>query len=101
MLDYWHVTDDLRLYPLVQFGPMLLIPVILATSPAKYLRTCDIVIVLGWYVAAKVLEQADAWVYSWGGVVSGHAFKHFAAAAAGAWVLRALGGRRVAHVSNN
>ena len=98
-VDYWHVTDDLRLYVLVQFGPLLLIPVILATRPAKYLRTCDVVIVLGWYVAAKVLEQADAWVYSWGGVVSGHALKHFAAAAAGAWVLRALVRGRVGRES--
>ena len=89
-VDYWHVTDDLRLYALVQFGPMLLIPLILATRPAKYLRTRDVVIVLGWYVAAKVLEQVDARIYSWGGVISGHALKHFAAAMAGAWVLRAL-----------
>jgi len=87
---YWHYTDDLRLYALVQFGPMLLIPIILATRPAKYLRTRDVVIVLGWYVAAKVLERVDGLVYSWSGVVSGHALKHVAAAAAGAWVLRAL-----------
>ena len=89
-VDYWHVTGDLRLYALVQFGPPLLIAGMLATRPAKYLRTCDVVIVLGWFVAAKVLEQADAWVYSASGVVSGHALKHFAAATAGAWVLRAL-----------
>ena len=87
---YWHYTDDLRWYALVQFGPMLLIPVILATKPGKYLRTRDVVIVLGWYVAAKVLERADGLIYSWGGVVSGHALKHFAAALAGVWVLRAL-----------
>ena len=89
-VDYWHGTDDLRWYALVQFGSLLVIPVILAIRPAKYLRTRDVVIVLGWSVAAKVLEQADAWVYSWGNVVSGHTLKHFAAAAGGAWVLRAL-----------
>jgi len=87
---YWHYTDDLRLYALVQFGPMLLIPVIFATRPAKYLRTRDVVIVLGWYVAVKVLERVDGLVYSWSGVVSGHALKHVAAAATGAWMLRAL-----------
>ena len=90
---YWHSTDDLRLYALVQFGPMLVIPVILATRPARYLRTRDVVIVLGWYVAAKILEQADGLVYSWNGVVSGHALKHFSAAAAGAWVLLTLHSR--------
>ena len=87
---YWHYTDDLRLYALVQFGPMLLTPVILVTRPAKYLRTRDVVIVLGWYVAAKVLERADCVIYAWSGVMSGHALKHLAAAAAAVWVLRAL-----------
>ena len=86
----WHYTDDLRWYALVQFGPLLVLPFLLALRPAQYLRTRDVLIVLGWYVAAKVLEQADAWVYSWGGVMSGHALKHFAAAMAGVWVLRAL-----------
>jgi len=86
----WHYTDDLRWYALVQFGPMLAIPVILATRPGKYLRTRDVLIVLGWYIAAKVLEQADGLIYSWSGVVSGHALKHFAAAMAAVWVLRAL-----------
>ena len=73
---------------------MLVIPVLLAVRTARYLRTRDVVIVLGWYVAAKVLEQADGLIYSWGGVVSGHALKHFTAAAAGAWVLRALRNQR-------
>jgi len=51
---------------------------------------------LGWYIAAKVLEQADRLIYSWGGVVSGHALKHLAAAMAGVWVLRALRTQRLA-----
>ena len=89
-VTYWHYTDDLRWYGLVQFGPMLAIPVILVTRPARYLRTYDMMIVLGLYVAAKVLERVDGFVYSWSGVMSGHALKHVAAAAAGVWMLRVL-----------
>lgn len=88
---YWHYTDDLRWYGVVQFGPMLGIPVLLAVRPARYLRTSDVWIVLGWYAVAKVLERMDAPVFAaLGGVVSGHTLKHFAAAAGCGWVLRAL-----------
>src|SRR5437660_1631640 len=71
-LVYWHCTNDLRWYGVVQFGPMLVIPVLLAARPSRYLRTADVWIVLGWYAAAKALEHADAAVFSWGRVVSGH-----------------------------
>ena len=88
---YWHYTDDLRPYALVQFGPLLVMPLLLARYPARQLRTSDVLLVLGWYVLAKVLERADARVFALdGGVVSGHTLKHIAAAAGCGWVLRAL-----------
>ncbi len=87
----WHYTNDLRWYGVVQFGPMLVIPVLLMARPARYWRTSDVWMVLGWYAAAKVLERADALVFAaLGGVVSGHTLKHLAAAAGCGWVLRAL-----------
>ena len=88
---YWHYTDDLRWYGLVQFGPMLVIPVLLVCRPSRYLRTSDVWIVLGWYAAAKVLERFDAGIFAMNGIVSGHTIKHFAGAAGCGWVLRALG----------
>jgi hypothetical protein len=88
---YWQQNNDLRCCGVVQFGPMLAIPVLLAVRPAQHLRTSDLWIVLGWYAAAKVMERADAAVFAWGGVVSGHTVKHFAAATGCGWVLRALG----------
>jgi len=88
---YWHYTGDLRWYGVVQFGPMLAIPVLLVLRPARYLRTGDVWIVLGWYAAAKMLERVDAPVFAAsGGVVSGHTLKHVAAATGCGWVLRAL-----------
>ena len=87
---YWHYTDDLRWYGVVQFGPLLVIPVLLVLRPSRYVRTFDIWVVLAWYAAAKILERTDAAIFSCGHLVSGHTLKHFAAAAGCAWVLRAL-----------
>jgi hypothetical protein len=91
---YWHYTDDLRWFGVVQFGPLLAIAILLAARPARWLRTSDVWLVLAWYVAAKVLERADAAVFACGHVVSGHTLKHIAAAAGCGWVLRALRGER-------
>src|SRR5262245_31150963 len=55
---YWHLGEqrgagDLRPYGLVQFGSMTLVPLILLLFPARYTRTVDLVVSIGWYAAAK------------------------------------------------
>lgn len=84
-VTYWHWTElqgagDIRLYAFVQFFPLLLIPILLLAFPARYYRTADLFAILGWYGLAKALELADGFIYSAGGVVSGHTFKHLVAA---------------------
>ncbi len=97
---YWHLTElagsgDLRPYLLVQFYPMLLIPVLLLLFPPRYTRTADYLVVLGWYVLAKVLELLDVRVFEWtAGQMSGHSLKHMAAAVATYWLYRMLVRRR-------
>jgi len=81
-------AGDLRLYGLVQFLPMVLIPLALALFPMRWLRAGDLVGVLGWYAASKLLEALDAPIFALAGVVSGHTLKHLAAATAAAWLLR-------------
>ncbi len=89
---YWHVTEqsgqgDLRPYALVQFLPVLLIPVILWLFPARYSGTKYLVEMIGWYVVAKVFELSDAVIWGWtGGWIAGHSLKHCAAA----WGIYAL-----------
>jgi hypothetical protein len=89
---YWQVTEqsghgDLRLYALVQFLPVLLIPLILWLFPARYSGTRYIVEMIGWYAVAKVLEFLDAVIWGWtGGWIAGHSLKHCAAA----WGIYAL-----------
>ena len=80
---YWYWTEqsgagDLRPYAVVQFTPLLLIPLTLLLF-----RKPGVVWIWGIvlaYVFAKVLEHYDAAVYSLLGGISGHALKHVVAA---------------------
>jgi hypothetical protein len=99
---YWHWTElrgagDQRLYILVQFLPLLMIPVLLLVLPGHFWPTADVFVLLGWYVLAKVLELLDHVIWSADGqVVGGHALKHVVAALGGLWVLVILTRRAAA-----
>jgi hypothetical protein len=80
---------DLRLYAAVQVYAILVLLLVLLL-PAKYTRGSDFAVVVGFYVLAKILEEADRPVFALGHIVSGHTLKHLAAAAAGYWILRML-----------
>lgn len=81
---------DLRLYALVQFFPLLAIPMMALLFPARYTRSSDLVTVVALYGLAKLFELLDGRIFSMGGVVSGHTLKHLAAALSGYWVWRML-----------
>jgi hypothetical protein len=89
---YWYATErqghgDLRLYALVQFFPLLLIPLIMALYRPRYSHGRYIFFALAWYSAAKALEHWDGQIFAaTSGIVSGHALKHLAAAM-GCWML--------------
>ncbi len=105
-VEYWIWTEsrgagDLRLYALVQFLPMLLIPFILllykpAIGSAKYFWA-----MLGFYVLSKIVEFFDMAIFAAGGAISGHSMKHLFAAAATAMVLLGLMRRRPPLVAAN
>ena len=85
---YWHLTEqagqgDLRLYAVVQFFPMLAIPLItFLFSPLK-LDARFVVAMACFYGLAKVFEFFDHGIFELlGQNVSGHTLKHLAAAAA-------------------
>lgn len=95
---YWHLGElrgagDLRPYGLVQFGTVVVIPVIAGLFPARYTRAADLVVAAGWYLVAKVFEYFDQGLLQLTGV-SGHTWKHLASATAAYWVLRMLERRR-------
>ncbi|HUG36158.1 MAG TPA: hypothetical protein VML54_04355 [Candidatus Limnocylindrales bacterium] len=91
---------DLRFYGLVQFYPMLAVPLVMALFPPRYTRGGDLVVALGLYVVAKVFEALDAAVLAAGHVVSGHTIKHLLAGLSGYAVARMLTARAPAIADN-
>ena len=82
---YWQYTEsigagDLRLYGLVQFLPLLLVPVIFVVYPKKFTHNHLLWWFLGMYVVAKLLEYFDEPIFTGLVVISGHSLKHLAAA---------------------
>ena len=98
-LLYWIWSEgqgrgDLRWYAMVQFYPMLALPVICWLFPkSHYTGGGQLFWVIVWYGIAKVLEHFDGPVLALlGGAVSGHSLKHLAAAIATYHVLRMVTG---------
>lgn len=89
-------SGDLRFYALVQFYPMLAIPLMLWLYRSRYTHSAEIWRMVIWYVAAKLLEMfdRDIWALT-GSQMSGHALKHVAAAIALWMPLRMIAHRDV------
>ncbi|MDO6432844.1 ceramidase domain-containing protein [Flavitalea sp. BT771] len=92
---WWHYTElqgagDLRLYILVQYYPMLLIPLILWLFPSAGSRRGgqQLAGVVIWYFIAKACDIFDRFIYAFTGFVSGHTLKHLAAAVATLYLVR-------------
>jgi hypothetical protein len=92
-IAWWIHTEllgrgDLRPYAVVQFLPLLLIPLLLLRPGA--LHTGWLWATLGAYIAAKLAEHFDGAILDAFGLFSGHSLKHLLAAL-GAWcALRAF-----------
>lgn len=86
---WWQYTEivghgDLRPYLLVQFYPMILIPVILVlfTTPDNRRGVSALIWIIVWYTLAKLMERFDEAIFYVTGWVSGHTLKHLAAGVA-------------------
>ena len=96
-LVYWQWTEalgrgDLRFYGLVQFYPMIALPMICWLFPqSRYTSGKYLAWVIGWYGIAKVVEIFDGGVFAlFGNIISGHGLKHLLSAAATYAILRML-----------
>jgi len=88
---YWYITEtngngDLKPYILIQFLPMLLIPIILGFFPSAFTHIQGYWLLLGAYLLAKIFESYDESVYNLFHFISGHSMKHIVAAF-GVWLL--------------
>lgn len=98
-VGYWHVTElrgagDLRAYGLVQFLPMLLIPMILLMFRSRLHGVGYLWMMSLAYLLAKFAEHFDAELFALTGVLSGHSCKHLLAAFGSFWLVLALKKRR-------
>jgi hypothetical protein len=92
---YWHLSEqagagDLRPYVLVQFLPLLLVPVMLLVYRARLGGSGWLWGMLLVYAGSKAAELGDAAVLELTGVLSGHTLKHLLAALGGLLFLGAL-----------
>lgn len=96
---YWGITEargsgDLRPYGIVQFLPMLLIPLILLMYRSVFNRVSFYWFVMALYVMSKLFEYFDFDVYGFGELISGHSLKHVVAAVAPLVLLHGFDSRR-------
>ena len=96
---YWAYSEsqgagDLRAYAVVQFLPMLLIPLVIVMYRGQSDLGPYLWWTIGFYVAAKVAELLDDNLFALGGALSGHSLKHLLASIAPAILLYGLMQRR-------
>jgi len=96
---YWGLTEargsgDLRPYAIVQFLPMLLIPLILLMYRSVFNRVSFFWFVIVLYMLSKLFEYLDFNVYGFGEFISGHSLKHVVAAVAALVLLYGFYSRR-------
>ncbi|KGJ99037.1 hypothetical protein [Thalassotalea sp. ND16A] len=88
---YWGISEhfqqgDLRGYLLVQYLPMIILPIIVLTKTWPYTDKNQCFTLITIYFIAKLCELFDNELYAVIQIVSGHTLKHLFAAFAGYWV---------------
>lgn len=96
---YWGITEargagDLRPYAIVQFLPMLLIPLVLLMYRSAYDNVDFLWFVIVLYALSKLFEYFDYATYEIGHLLSGHTIKHVVAAIAPLVILYGFDKRR-------
>lgn len=100
---YWALSEargpgDLRVYALVQFLPIVLIPLILLMFGSPLTGAGYLWAILLTYAVAKAAEHFDGALLETTGVLSGHSIKHLLSGLAAFWMVVALKRRRRAGV---
>ena len=96
---YWYIGElnghgDLRFYLLVQFLPILLMPIIFIFFKGSFTLTRGYWWLLFFYLLAKIFEYFDKEVFELLNIISGHSLKHIISAI-GLWILVIVFEKRV------
>ncbi len=86
---YWQLTDDLRLYGLVQFFPLVALSLLVVIIPERFESGHFLFRALAFYIVAKVFEFHDHETWKLIGF-SGHALKHLLASCSAICILLML-----------
>ena len=91
-VTYWFWSEvqgrgDLRPYVIVQFLPMIIIPMLLLMYSGRHMLAAFLWATLLTYASAKVAEYYDPAIFEWLGFWSGHTVKHLLSALAVLWVV--------------
>lgn len=95
-VGYWAWTEsidqgDLRFYAMIQFLPLILIPLILVLYKPEKGYVIYVVALIFFYSLSKVFEYFDQDIFELTGFVSGHTLKHLSAATGTAMILSLFG----------
>ncbi len=77
---YWVLCNDLKFYALIQFYPMIAIPIILIVFKNRHSLTYGYWILLICYLIAKICEHFDYEIHNTISLISGHTIKHIVSA---------------------
>jgi hypothetical protein len=96
---YWSWSEqagqgDLRLYAIVQFLPVVLVPLMMILYRPSRNYAVPLWLLSGLYILSKVFELLDREIYTVTDAVSGHTVKHVVAAMGIAFVVQMVSRRR-------
>lgn len=92
---YWNWTDDLRLYALVQFLPLVVMTVLVIFCQSRYGGAMQHSLALMLYALAKVCEDRDYKIWRiTNKTISGHSLKHILAGMASVMIATLLLGNK-------
>jgi hypothetical protein len=89
---WWYISEvkgqgDLRLYILVQYFPVLAIPLIMVLFKNPYGYKMEVVYIYLFFIIAKVAEETDEEIFNLTGFISGHTLKHLFMAISGVFIV--------------
>ena len=73
----WYASElrgagDLRFYAFIQAWGIVILPLAIWLSPARYTRSLDLLGAVGFYALAKILESLDSQIFALEHIVGGH-----------------------------
>lgn len=92
---YWYFTEvagngDLRLYILVQFFPIIAIPLILVLYQSAFKYVKEVIFIFLFFALAKMAEALDEEIFNFLKILSGHSLKHLLMAVSGIFIIHLL-----------